>query len=133
MTSRKDIRYTHTQFLKPFVDSCTDLIEHNKLRLTWVKGYWNPPWVIERQYAACCKHHNNTVTITILLLETQSQQPMMLNLILENLAHELAHIIHWEHTIEHWELTTKILKRFSRVLRSLGIKDTNRRIKRLRY
>jgi len=43
------------------------------------------------------------------------------------LAHELAHLKHWEHTPEHWELECKIVRRFISELKRQGIKDVTTR------
>jgi len=52
--------------------------------------------------------------------------------VLITLAHELAHLKHWEHTPEHFKLQTQILARFAKVLKDLGIKDTYQRINKMK-
>jgi hypothetical protein len=43
------------------------------------------------------------------------------------LAHELAHIIHFEHPPDHFRLTGRIMMRFARVMSKEGITDTSER------
>lgn len=48
-----------------------------------------------------------------------------------NFSHELAHIIHWEHTPEHFKLQARIMLRFAKILKKLKVKDTYKRIDQL--
>lgn len=50
-----------------------------------------------------------------------------LMVILETLAHELAHTKYWEHNYKHFELTGLISVRFARILKKVKIKDISRR------
>lgn len=46
--------------------------------------------------------------------------------ILQTLTHELAHMVHWEHTPEHAALEATIYKRFAKRAKALGVKDFSR-------
>jgi hypothetical protein len=42
--------------------------------------------------------------------------------LLEHLAHELAHIVHWEHDAHHFHLQAEIMVRFAKMLKSTDYK-----------
>lgn len=44
--------------------------------------------------------------------------------LLDTLAHELAHLVHWEHDHKHYKLTARINIKFAAVLKKYKIKDT---------
>ena len=48
---------------------------------------------------------------------------------LGDFAHELAHVVHWEHTPEHWELECLIQMRFTAHLIEMGVKRVHVRFK----
>lgn len=50
-----------------------------------------------------------------------------LSFILDSLAHELAHLVHWKHDYKHLQLQSKLLYKFSLVLKELGIDDSSTR------
>lgn len=49
--------------------------------------------------------------------------------LLNTLAHEIAHTVEWEHTVDHMELELKIMRRFLRTAKRLGVTDTWARVK----
>jgi hypothetical protein len=46
-----------------------------------------------------------------------------LNDVLQTFAHELAHMVHWDHSPKHWALEARIAARFARVAKRLKVKD----------
>lgn len=133
----------HTRFLKPFIESVSDLIpiEH----IVKVKGYWVDGNKQEAQHAAIQKLANNKHYIITIKIKAQLFQllpngnrkfightPDFLASILSHLAHELGHIKHWDHDYKHFRLEAKIMLRFSKVLKELKITDTYKPLKYVR-
>ncbi len=56
--------------------------------------------------------------------ESKKYKNEFISNVLEVLAHELAHMSHWEHTPAHWKLQATIQAEFGNVLNRQGVKDT---------
>lgn len=123
------------EWIKPFVKSANGLVDLKKLNV--VRGYKVVPHKQIGTYASIIRNGNNkSFSINMLThhndVLTATQYPEYVEPFLDTLAHELAHIVHWEHTVEHFELKVRILARFSKVIKQLGIKDTYQRITRMK-
>lgn len=71
------------------------------------------------------KTFNVNLLIASYIKETKKYRLKALHFMLDTLAHELAHTVHWEHTYKHYELQAKLMRRFSKVLKKLKIKDSS--------
>lgn len=107
-------------------------------RVKEIKGYYVQPDKIERQAAAAIRSDespNKKLIITILkhsqLLQSKRgrfevigysppDDPSRFEDILDTLAHELAHVVHWEHTADRYVLEKKIQLAFSYRARRRG-------------
>lgn len=134
----------HTHFLKPFIESVSDLVDIERIKK--VKGYWVDGNKDERQLAAIHRLGNNKdyyVTIKVKvqkfeILKNGNRKftchiPDYLANILSHLAHELAHVKYWEHDYKHFRLEAKIMYRFSKVLKLYKIDDTYQVIRYIKY
>lgn len=68
----------------------------------------------DKRITICVAHHNYGRVGQGFQLYTYTRT---LEELLGVLAHELAHLVHWEHTDKHLELTAKILAVFARNLK----------------
>lgn len=109
-------------WLRPFVHSIRDLVSIDKIHS--IRGYSVAINKEEQQYASITaykKKYNINLRLTMNYYLTKQQKDMYLSTLLETFAHELAHLQHWEHNSDHFQLTAKILLRFSFVLKKLKI------------
>ena len=125
------------EWIRPFLLSVQDII--NLERLSWVKGYKVQLNKQDHGYATILRSNNNKVfniniktARNLKVNNKKTHCPEYLEIFLLTLAHELAHIHHWEHTPEHFELQVKVLRRFSKVLKQLNVKDTFQQITRMK-
>jgi len=118
--------FKNVQFLEPYFNSAKNLVPIEKVK--YIKGYSVINGLIERGYGAILRNRDNkTFNITLKIKQSNGQNEYLI-VVLDTLAHELAHLVHWEHTAEHLELQTQILNRFSKVAKQLGVQDTYMRI-----
>lgn len=113
-----------TKFLEPYLHSVRDLV--NIKRIIRIKGYKVPidnaelidasltKYLAAGEYVMAIRTHSNAKS---------SHKKRSLENILIALAHELAHLKEWEHSIEHFKLELKILSKFTKVMTKLNIKD----------
>lgn len=123
----------------PFIHAAGDLVPLDKIKD--VSGYSlrqpRSPWE-QPDYALCVKHGKKfAVRIRLTSWEdnkTKSpvRRPMYLAIVLDSLAHELAHVVHWDHTPQHLALQSDILKRFAVIAEREGVQDTYDRLGRKR-
>jgi hypothetical protein len=128
----------NVEWLRPFWEAAADLLPEGKLAA--VKGYHVPLTKDIKVLAACHSElGERKVTITICLDVNHIQggrvvrrKPHCMEEFLMIFAHELAHVpqrFHAPyHPISHWELTIKILGRFTRVLKKQEVTNTVARI-----
>ena len=128
---KHEIKYEKSVLcLKPFVDSVKSLIPFH--RIVSIKGYKVRKGLDEKT-DGCTWVDDKKRTFVVTLLtysyvkSKKEHRPKTLHYILDTLAHELAHTVHWEHTYKHYELNAKIALKFAKVIKRLGIKDTGRR------
>ena len=114
-------------WIRPFLLSVKTLVPLNKINR--INGYSVPPGKSENAYASITRVSTRKCNINIKLTSNENQKPIFLAALLENLAHEMAHLVVWEHTHKHFALQARILTRFSKVLKKAGIKNTYARIK----
>ena len=118
-------------WLKPFVDSVGDLVPID--RIMRIRDYRVRKGLESLAYGSRLIY-GNRFSINI-EPETWSKDSkryvgVTLQIILDTLAHELAHTIHAEHTPAHFQLQARILLRFSRILKDNGILDHSIRWRR---
>lgn len=76
------------------------------------------------QSLGACNKENGVFTIGLNVGIAGEDQAI--GTILQTFAHELAHMVHWDHTPEHAALEAAIYKRFAKRARTLGVKDFSR-------
>jgi len=104
----------------PFIKSVKDIVDLHKL--TKVSGYI-VPFGKEAVNDGTLHKTGNSYTLQVRLNYCQGSskhahyQRMPFPSILDTLAHELAHIQEWEHTVEHMKLQYRIMQRFATVVK----------------
>lgn len=127
------------EWLKPFYNEAKGLIPESK-NIVRIASYKVPLHKDIMTEASCLKYENNrTYNINLLscnhlhmsidkeLKIAYHQRARTVSDILVCFAHELAHVIEWEHTPRHWELEHKIALKFTKVLKKQNYKDTSTR------
>jgi hypothetical protein len=128
MHKRSEIYFTPSvKWLEPFIESVSSLIPLERLKR--VIGYKVRARLSTTQQAQIIKHlPNGIIVITLRIAKwnhtTNKHEKECIGTILEALAHELSHVLFWEHTPEHFELQSKIQIKFAKVLKKQGITDT---------
>lgn len=124
----------NTRWLKPYVESATGLAPLH--RLAYLKAYKVPLEKAERAAASTIKINQIMFGINLTLwshsfkkikgrkMKKTNHRRLDLAFILDSVAHELAHMVHWDHTPAHLELTARILVRLAKKAKELGVKDT---------
>jgi len=112
------------QWMLPFVEATEGLIDLSKI--TKIKGYKQIPSK-EVQTEGCTHYKNGKFLITIKThnysKEKEKYKEEYKGLLLDTLAHELAHIHPncFDHGYEHFAMQVKILQRFVKVLKKTQI------------
>jgi hypothetical protein len=117
----------NAEWARPYVESVRFLVPLNKLRA--VKGYVIAAGLSSSQEAAIIKK-GNRYTITIKL--ENDGKTLHLEDLFVALAHELAHLVEWEHTPAHLRLMAEVLQVFANTAKVEGVRDTSRRLKTCR-
>ena len=118
-------------WLKPFVESVKDLIPIE--RIIRIRDYRVRKGLESRSYGSRLIYGNKfslNIEPEVWNKETKSYVGATYQIILDTLAHELAHTVHNEHTAKHFRLQARILLRFSRILKDNGILDHSLRWRR---
>jgi predicted metal-dependent hydrolase len=123
-----------TIFLVPFIEACSKILDLDKI--VQIKFYSVDYKKQEKTLGSTTtqiNHKNFKINIKLLEKEYTTGKNGKLHFernnyaimysLLETLAHELAHTKHWKHTPDHYLLQGKIMVQFSKVAKSLGIKD----------
>lgn len=127
------IKYTkNVAWLEDYVNSVSDLVPIEQIKR--VVGYKVKLGLKENQ-EALIRVANNRGTKFIISLKLYEQGihknklkhiPLTYSYILDGLAHELAHLLQWEHCSDHLKLQAKILKKFSTIVKKKDIDDTSK-------
>jgi hypothetical protein len=120
--------FNNVKWLEPFFNSAKGLVPLEKVK--YVKGYK----VVDknaRNFGGLLRKNYKSYNITLKIFDANDREEFIA-VILDTLAHELAHVVHWEHTPDHLKLQAKILVRFATVAKQLDIEDTYHRAKFLR-
>ena len=107
-----------------YVLAASRLVDVSKIEK--IVGYALKPGQVPRQAAVCIKSSRSRHTIRVRLTsDHDTNKSILVEDALVALAHELAHLVVWEHKPKHLELTARILAKFARVARAQGVKDTS--------
>lgn len=132
MAMKKNIKYwPNVRWLSPFIESVAHLVPIE--RLSYIKGYKIRRNFEPAQEAQIIKTlPNGKCVITIKVIKYDKRLKKHVNAyianVLESLAHELAHLTHWEHTSNHFRLQAEIMMKFCNVMDEIGMTDTGVRI-----
>jgi len=128
---KNNIKYPKRfSWLKDFVESTDDLVPLYKLKR--INAYKVKVGKNSLVYGSLTKRDgvfNINLNMWDMNPSTKRHCLARLSIVLETLAHELAHMIHWEHDYKHFKLTALILLRFSAIIKKMKIKDISARIK----
>lgn len=118
------------EWLRPFVQSASTLVPTQ--RIVRIQGYkmgYKGQDFTEGTIYTKRSDGGGEALISLATHLFNSKGPRAYVNILQTLAHELAHLKHWDHSPEHWALESKIALRFARVARSLDIRDVSGRVR----
>lgn len=123
-------------WLFPFLVSVEHLVPLHKLKN--IRSYSVKNGLEEQAYGSIVRSRNNksfSINLKTTINERKNKRkepkPEFVARILETLAHELSHLVVWEHTSEHFALQAVILYEFAQVLKTMQIEDTYIRIDRI--
>lgn len=123
----------NVEWLKPFVKQIGYLAPLSKLQ--YIRGYKVRKGLNELAWASITKYSANRYTISLrvesLVKNGRKHKPSTIETTLLSLAHELAHLKHWEHTPEHFKLQARIISRFSLLLKKNRVYDHSKSVKTL--
>jgi len=106
-------------------------------RIEKIVGYYVPLDKVENQHAAIIKDGNKKATITILKKRQvyssdngvayasgyeDAHKKYHFEFTLNSLAHELSHIVYWEHNADRFIEEARLFKRFASLSKRLGYK-----------
>lgn len=127
-------------WLKPFVECAGKHVPINRLK--YIRGYKLPLNKDPKAFATLAtlpggyfQMNIRTNTVDVKTLKNGTFKPvkhreMYLAVMLDTLAHELAHIKHWDHSPEHFILQSKIMVDMGKMLQKLQVPDTYVRCKK---
>jgi len=123
------IKYTkNVVWLEDYVNSVSDLVPIEQIKR--VIGYKVKIGLNECQDAAIqtANKRGDKFVISIKLYEQEilKHKPIHIAFVLDSLAHELAHLMYWEHDSHHFKLQARILFRFGMMLKKKNINDTSK-------
>jgi hypothetical protein len=124
-----NIKYAkNVLWLRLFVESASKLVPLSTVAR--IRGYRVREGCKPASQGGTTKVNRRKYSINILLYDTKEDgkkhRLRRYYHVLETLAHELAHIVEWEHDDAHFKLTAQILQKFSAVLSEVGITDTSK-------
>ena len=115
----------NVKWIEPFVDAVAHLLPMH--RLIQIRGYKVRKGVADICWGSITRDDGHKFEINLKIFEKKHKydkhKRSRYEMVLQTLAHELAHMVHWEHTPDHFEFQSKLMLRFSNVLRKEGIKD----------
>jgi len=109
---------------KPFIAIAAMRVPVWKLKA--VTGYVIKPGLKIQAQARMYCHSKSDYRLRFCLNKTEI---VSLECALTTLAHELAHLVEWEHTPRHLKLTAQLLCDFADLSQVMGVVDTSRRPK----
>lgn len=121
------IKFTkNVAWLKPFVHAARRKVPLKTIKS--IRGYQVPKGKHETTYGSTTyfkKEGWKKAHICLLIRDrrTGKLEPSRAETILLTLIHELAHVVHWEHTPEHFKLQGELVILFYDLLKKSGIKD----------
>jgi len=123
---------SNVSFLSPFLKGLGRIVPIE--RVSSVKGYRVTKGLTERQQASIIRHSQRkySINLKVQALKNKKYEYPTLEQVLLDFSHELAHLIEWHHTPEHFRIQSKIMLHFAKQLRNNGIKEHNVRINRIR-
>jgi hypothetical protein len=128
--NKYNIKYSRDLiWLKPFVEALniSDILPLEKLKS--IKGYRVTKGLDSQSYGSIITSNKRKYSINletqIYSKKSQEYKDKSCEEILLTLAHELAHLVHWEHTPGHFRLEASILYYFSYTLQDLDINNHN--------
>ena len=105
-------------------------------RIRHIRGYWVPEDRQERQYASTIRRGNSKLTIMMLKWHQKYRKRSngkfevshwvyadykhLFEHTLDAFAHELAHLVHWEHTADRFILEKRVALAFARLAKKRG-------------
>lgn len=113
----------------PYIHATKRLVPHKRIKE--VQGYCLRPGVTASVFGQCIPV-GRKYKVTICLSDNEASltpKPTYFHMAIETLAHELAHVVEWDHSPKHLALTARILHRFAEVAEEQGVRDTSRRLK----
>lgn len=111
-------------WIQPYLKAIANDVNFSKLKA--IKGYYVVNKMPLQDGQTIC--HRGKYTVTIKLNRGNFDEPNFIYEFLHTLAHELAHLKHFNHSAEHMKLTAKLFGKFATVLKKEGIKNTYKRI-----
>ena len=128
-------------WLHPFLEVAQEYVSFNRFRA--IESFKVPLEKTHRAYGRCLHYeYNNTYKIRLLTHRARYRPrvkgrcdrqfkaayytALSIETILETLAHELAHIKYWEHSLAHHRLTCELHLAFADVCVKIGEKDLQR-------
>lgn len=131
----RKIKYgSKVAWMKDYVKAAASTVDLSRLRE--IKGYQVPLDKLPVSSASIIKDPGGWCNILIRITKPEyanmgngkfkaiKQLPEDFAFLLDSLAHELAHLEHWEHTPAHLKLQAQILVKFAEVAERKGVKDT---------
>jgi WLM domain len=128
MARKKFTKYNnYVKWLVPFTEAVAHIVPTD--RLDAVKGYKVLKNKEIAQQGQIIMDNSTRRFVITLLTEIYSKSSKdyledYIETILDTYAHELAHMVHWEHTVAHWRLKCTIQNEFASVLERMGIENT---------
>lgn len=120
------------KFLMPFIESAKSLVPLHKIKA--IKSYKVNKKRISRTYGATMESRQRyiiTLRSAHWVPRDKDYTVETLSMMLDTLAHELAHVKYFDHSYKHFKLQMLILLKFSDILKKLNIKDTSCRFNNL--
>lgn len=121
-------------WLEPYYKAALVALPKRKV-LTKVSGYKVQLEKLENSFGSCSTSDDKNYRIAICthvqelerkqgtLRRVKQHRHRYIDDILIVFAHELAHMVHWEHTPKHWDLQHRISRLFTKVMVEQGVSE----------
>jgi hypothetical protein len=137
-----ELKYTkNIACLVPFIELAIKVAKVDPSKIKRCVGY-NVPIDRSHQQAAQIIKRDRRYTLTFRVSEPEYKNlgdgnfrklkntPLYLENVLDSIAHEVSHLVHWDHDYKHFRLQGKIKLEFAKLLKQLGVEDTAKRYDR---